>query len=96
MLTSKEKRLLGETGELRTDLYTALYSLSSILLLESSQVLGSGKGITGKERKVQRSLQCPPREHTAGVEAGMGEGGWALTHPQAQGAPKHLVTPLCK
>lgn len=42
-------------GKLRTDTYTALYSLSSAILLEPFQVLGRGKGVTGKEMKAQSS-----------------------------------------
>lgn len=44
--TSEEKRLLGKLGKLRTDMYTALYSLSSVILLESPKrwEVGSGGG----------------------------------------------------
>lgn len=52
-LTSGEKRLLGKLGKLGTDKYTALYSLSSVILLESPKCweVEKGRGGGGRYRK---------------------------------------------
>lgn len=90
-LTSGEKPLLGKLGKLRTDTYTALYSLSSAILLESPYCWEVEKGGL-QERKLKfRAPVSNPGSHSW-VGGREGEGGWALTSHSAQEVPKHLVT----
>lgn len=95
-LTSGERRLLGKLGKLGTDTYTALYSLSSVILLESPKCweVEKGGGETLQERKLKfRAPVSDPGSHS--WVGGRDGGGRLGSHqPQCSGSSQTPGDPL--